>query len=285
MPRTSSRLDGFFDDWADRFTWVRPRGGSIGFPRLTVPGVRIDDWAADLVEAEGVLLLPGSQFGHPGNHFRLGFGRTDLPEALTGLEGFAAAHVALAGLGAPRVPTPLVRGAAVDAVAMPMQAPRSGLLRRTVRDGRRGGSRPERSPNMATTTTRRPSAETAAAHRTRSSTRAAREIQRYGTLRRLPIGLPDGAKAKSCELLNEILADSMVLYALYKKHHWLVAGPTFYQLHLLFDKHCRGADRADRPARRARPEPRRHRRRRSAPRGRADDHPAAARRRRGRDAS
>ena len=43
--------------------------------------------------------------------------------------------------------------------------------------------------------------------------------------------------AGSCELLNEILADSMVLASLYKKHHWLVAGPTFYQLHLLFDKH------------------------------------------------
>ena len=59
------RLDGFFEDWADRFAWVRPRAGSVGFPRLTVPGVRIDDWAAGLVEAEGVLLLPGSQFGHP----------------------------------------------------------------------------------------------------------------------------------------------------------------------------------------------------------------------------
>ena len=82
-------LDAFFDDWADRFTWVRPRAGSIGFPRLTVPGVRIDDWAAELVEAEGVLLLPGSQFGYPGNHFRLGFGRTDLPEALGRLEAFA----------------------------------------------------------------------------------------------------------------------------------------------------------------------------------------------------
>ena len=82
-------LDAFFDEWADRFAWVRPRAGSIGFPRLTVPGVRIDDFAADLVEAEGVLLLPGSQFGHPGNHFRLGFGRTDLPEALARLEAFA----------------------------------------------------------------------------------------------------------------------------------------------------------------------------------------------------
>ena len=82
-------VDAFFDEWSDRFAWVRPRAGSIGFPRLTVPGVRIDDFAADLVEAEGVLLLPGSQFGHPGNHFRLGFGRTDLPEALARLEAFA----------------------------------------------------------------------------------------------------------------------------------------------------------------------------------------------------
>ena len=70
---------------------MRPRAGSVGFPRLTVPGLRIDDWAAGLVEAEGVLLLPGSQFGHPGNHFRIGFGRTDLPEALEGLERYAAA--------------------------------------------------------------------------------------------------------------------------------------------------------------------------------------------------
>ena len=84
------RLDGFFEDWADRFEWVRPRGGSIGFPRLTVPGVRIDDWAAALVEAEGVLLVPGSQFGHPGNHFRIGFGRTNLPEALDRLDAFAS---------------------------------------------------------------------------------------------------------------------------------------------------------------------------------------------------
>lgn len=83
-------LDAFFDDWADRFSWVRPRAGSVGFPRLTVPGVRIDDWAAALVEAEGVMILPGSQLDHPGNHFRVGFGRTDLPVALERLERFAA---------------------------------------------------------------------------------------------------------------------------------------------------------------------------------------------------
>ena len=82
-------LDGFFEEWGDRFAWVRPRAGSVGFPRLTVPGVSIDDWAARLVEAEGVLLLPGSQFGYGGNHFRLGFGRTDLPAALDRFERYA----------------------------------------------------------------------------------------------------------------------------------------------------------------------------------------------------
>ena len=84
-------LDAFFETWADRFSWVRPRAGSVGFPRLTVPGVAIDDWSAGLVEAEGVLLLPGSEFGFGGNHFRLGFGRTDLPVALERLEAYAAA--------------------------------------------------------------------------------------------------------------------------------------------------------------------------------------------------
>jgi starvation-inducible DNA-binding protein len=63
------------------------------------------------------------------------------------------------------------------------------------------------------------------------------ELQRFGTLRLLPIALPAEARRESCQLLNEILADSMVLAALYKKAHWNAAGPTFYQLHLLFDKH------------------------------------------------
>jgi starvation-inducible DNA-binding protein len=43
---------------------------------------------------------------------------------------------------------------------------------------------------------------------------------------------------ESVQILNGILADTTILYALYKKHHWLVSGPTFYQLHLLFDKHA-----------------------------------------------
>lgn len=65
-----------------------------------------------------------------------------------------------------------------------------------------------------------------------------REIQKYGSLRNLPIALSVEARAESCELLNQVLADTTILYSLYKKHHWLVAGHTFYQLHLLFDKHA-----------------------------------------------
>jgi starvation-inducible DNA-binding protein len=64
------------------------------------------------------------------------------------------------------------------------------------------------------------------------------EIQRYGSLRQLPIALSAEARGESCQLLNEILSDTTVLHALYKKAHWNVSGPTFYQLHLLFDKHA-----------------------------------------------
>jgi aspartate/methionine/tyrosine aminotransferase len=80
-------LDDLFRRRADRFSWVRPRGSSIGFPRWLGDG-SIDDLAARLVEAEGVLLLPGSQFGHPGNHFRIGYGRENLPAAIERLEAF-----------------------------------------------------------------------------------------------------------------------------------------------------------------------------------------------------
>lgn len=64
------------------------------------------------------------------------------------------------------------------------------------------------------------------------------EIQPFGTIRDLPIGLDHKARATSCEVLNQTLADSVILYNLYKKHHWLVRGHTFYQLHLLLDKHA-----------------------------------------------
>jgi starvation-inducible DNA-binding protein len=65
----------------------------------------------------------------------------------------------------------------------------------------------------------------------------AKEIQPFGTIYKLPIALEESACAASVELLNQVLADTMTLRDLYKKHHWQVAGETFYQLHLLFDKH------------------------------------------------
>ena len=90
--------------------------------------------------------------------------------------------------------------------------------RTATRDGKQNGSR-RRSPEM------RPG-------------KLGVEIQPFGRLRLAPIALSAEARTESAQLLNAILADSMILYAMYKKHHWLVAGPTFYQLHLLFDKHA-----------------------------------------------
>jgi starvation-inducible DNA-binding protein len=63
------------------------------------------------------------------------------------------------------------------------------------------------------------------------------EIQPYGHLIRLPIALDESVCAESVANLNQLLADTITLRDLYKKHHWQVSGHTFYQLHLLFDKH------------------------------------------------
>jgi starvation-inducible DNA-binding protein len=65
----------------------------------------------------------------------------------------------------------------------------------------------------------------------------AREIQPYGKIAKLSIALDESVCAESAENLNQVLADTITLRDLYKKHHWQVAGHTFYQLHLLFDKH------------------------------------------------
>jgi starvation-inducible DNA-binding protein len=63
------------------------------------------------------------------------------------------------------------------------------------------------------------------------------EIQPYGTIARLPNALSENVCAESAENLNQMLADTITLRDMYKKHHWQVSGHTFYQLHLLFDKH------------------------------------------------
>lgn len=66
----------------------------------------------------------------------------------------------------------------------------------------------------------------------------AKEIQKFGdVVKDLPHPLDEKVRTKMCAKLNQLLADSIALRDMYKKHHWQVAGPTFYQLHLLFDKH------------------------------------------------
>jgi starvation-inducible DNA-binding protein len=65
----------------------------------------------------------------------------------------------------------------------------------------------------------------------------AHEMQPFGHIVRMPIALSESVCKESAENLNQLLADTITLRDLYKKHHWQVAGPTFYPLHLLFDKH------------------------------------------------
>ncbi len=79
-------LDAFFAAHADRFEWIRPGAGPIAFPRLL--GGEIEAFCHDLVTASGVLLLPGTTYDHPGNHFRIGFARRNMPQALEQLEGY-----------------------------------------------------------------------------------------------------------------------------------------------------------------------------------------------------
>ncbi len=79
----------FFARWAGRFAWTRPRTGPIAFPRL-LGAEPIGRFAEELLAVEGVMILPGTVYDHPGNHFRLGFARRNLPEALARLDRFCA---------------------------------------------------------------------------------------------------------------------------------------------------------------------------------------------------
>ncbi|MEW6240113.1 MAG: aminotransferase class I/II-fold pyridoxal phosphate-dependent enzyme [Chloroflexota bacterium] len=81
-------IDDLFTRHSSLFSWIRPRAGSMGFPRLLKGDV--DDFCDKLVREAGVLLLPGSMYDDSANHFRLGLGRKNLPESVARLEGFLA---------------------------------------------------------------------------------------------------------------------------------------------------------------------------------------------------
>lgn len=82
-----AQADAFFRRWPDLFDWIPPRAGMVAFPRLTAP-VPVDEFVTDLVETEGVLLLPGTVFDDTRNRFRIGLGRASLPKAIARLEDF-----------------------------------------------------------------------------------------------------------------------------------------------------------------------------------------------------
>lgn len=88
-----SLLDAFMERCADKISWVRPKGGCIGFPRLLSKKHHVEDIASHLLEEEGVLILPGQVFNVSGNYFRIGFGRYNMPEALTRFERFIHRHL------------------------------------------------------------------------------------------------------------------------------------------------------------------------------------------------
>jgi aspartate/methionine/tyrosine aminotransferase len=80
-------LDGFFAEYPDLFDWRRPKGGTVGFPRLQGE-IRAADFCADVLEKTGVLLLPAETYGYEGNNFRVGFGRRSMSEALEKLRTY-----------------------------------------------------------------------------------------------------------------------------------------------------------------------------------------------------
>jgi aspartate/methionine/tyrosine aminotransferase len=83
-------LDDFFARHAHRFVWQKPDAGSIAFPRLL--GEDIEIFCDNLVKATGVLLLPGTMYDDHNNHFRIGFGRKNMPEAVARLAEFLQTH-------------------------------------------------------------------------------------------------------------------------------------------------------------------------------------------------
>ena len=75
-------LDDFFERFSNQLTWVRPKAGSIAFPRTAADSNGGTKLFGDLLEKKGLLIAPGSNFGHDDNNFRIGFGRATMAEAL-----------------------------------------------------------------------------------------------------------------------------------------------------------------------------------------------------------
>ena len=83
-------LESFFDEYKNIFSWVKPQGGCVGFVKYKRDEL-VDEFCKRLLESQGVLLIPASIYDHNSNHFRIGFGRNNMPDALDRLDSFLAA--------------------------------------------------------------------------------------------------------------------------------------------------------------------------------------------------
>ncbi len=80
-------LDNFFNTYQHLFSWHRPNAGPIGFARL-LHNQLITEFARDVVDKQGVMILPSSVYDYGESHFRIGFGRKDMPEVLSKFEDY-----------------------------------------------------------------------------------------------------------------------------------------------------------------------------------------------------
>lgn len=87
--RNTGLADGFFSEHGNLFSWVKPKAGSVAFPKLKSK-TNIDDFCEDVVREKNLMILPGSVFDFPGNHFRVGLGRRNFRECLEMLESYLA---------------------------------------------------------------------------------------------------------------------------------------------------------------------------------------------------
>jgi aspartate/methionine/tyrosine aminotransferase len=85
IKRNLGLLDGFFDEFKQLFSWVKPKAGTIAFPRLLESRDSLD-FCQSIIREANIMLLPSTVYDYDTKHFRLGFGRENMPEALEKLK-------------------------------------------------------------------------------------------------------------------------------------------------------------------------------------------------------
>ncbi len=92
IKRNLELLDAFFSKYRDKFEWVKPQGGSVGFVKIKIPKTSME-FCLETIEKAGILLLPGELFDYGSDHFRIGFGRANFPEVLAKFEEYLTREI------------------------------------------------------------------------------------------------------------------------------------------------------------------------------------------------